>query len=164
MNAMSARHLEIFEMIRADLTGRMAGLGAAPSGGASPVTSPRSGEGGGAAPFDAGHVTSLLSVMQRFMSGAGLDRYRDSVRRWTVMRLGEMASPESILHALTAVGDAATGLARERLGYGPEADAFAREVARASFWGTRVAVEVLGQELELRARAHGGGAGEGGFG
>ena len=144
MHPMTARHDEIFEAIRDDVIEQLAGARAA---GVPPCE-------GAAQLVGGGQLGGVVAKMQRFVETGDLDRYREFLRRWAAMRLGEGGSPEGLLHAVTAVGDTVMRIAHERGGGRPELGAFARDVARASFWATRLTVEVLADELDRREHAH----------
>jgi hypothetical protein len=148
---MPARHHEIFEAIRDDVIDHLAGARGVVDAGARAPNGRR--DEGEHAPQRA-HIGGVVAKMQRFVETGDLGRYREFLHRWAVVRLGEGGSPESILHAVTAIGDTVIQIAFERVGQIPELGAFARDVARASFWATRLTVEVLAEELGRREREH----------
>lgn len=149
---MSAPLHEIFGAIREDvldhLAGASDGVDGADQGGADGAE-----QGGGPSAYRA-QVGSVVAKMQRFIETGDLGRYREFVHRWAAMRLGEGSSPESILHAVTAIGDTVIRFSHDRDDSRLDFDAFARDVARASLWATRLVVEVLAEELKRREREH----------
>lgn len=152
---MGGRHEQIFESIRAEVSRRLADS----SGGrAADGEDAEDSRGGGADGADAeggsggdGEVfAALADQIAQFLESADAGRYQDAVRRWMAAKLGEGAPAEELLRAVTAIGDTVLAVARERLGYGPDADAFAREAARAEFWAARATVAAVGEELDSR--------------
>ncbi len=153
MTSMTARHHEIFEAIRDEVVDQLSGVPAGP--GADDVTvRVGRGEPEAAVPPDRAHMGGVLARMQRFVETGDLDRYREFLHRWVVMRLGEGGSPESVLHGVAAIGDTVIRVAHERSGDRHDLATFCREVARASFWATRLTVEVLVDQLDRLEREH----------
>lgn len=162
---MSAPHQEIFDRIRDRVVEDLASAGegnAREEGGAdggeagfaAPSARAEGGARGAQSPSKQAQMAGVVAKIERFIETGDLGRFREFVRRWAVTRLGEGGSSESILHALMAIGDALVRRARERAAEHPELEVFARDVARASFWATRLVVEVLGEEREQREREH----------
>lgn len=144
---MSARHHETFGSIRAEVRAEVARRFAEPGeGGQAGESAARGGE----ATSGGETITGLLERLEQFFEAEDVGRYQDAVRRWVKVQLGEGESPEGLLHVVTVVGSAVMTTARDRFGYGPEADAFVREVARAGYWAARAAVSTLGDQLEAR--------------
>jgi hypothetical protein len=156
MGRMTARHHDFFEAIRDEVVDRLAGGRGGPRAEDDEGTTQRLERGVDAlvrAPHRA-HIGGVVARMQRFVETDDLGRFREFLHRWAAMRLGEGGSPESILHAVAGIGDAILQLVHERGGDGADAGALTRDVARASFWATRLTVEVLIEELERREREH----------
>jgi hypothetical protein len=137
---MGQRQAELFKSLRPEVLGRLLESRASID------------QGFAAIPEDVirPQLDTVLDKMQSFLATEDIDSYRGFASRWIAMRIGE-GTPENLIHTLVAIGDVVAQSAQRRLGPGPEYDDFARAVARMSFLGARLLVELLAEELDRRA-------------
>jgi len=136
---MGQRHAELFKALRPEVLGHLiegrATLDQTFSGLAEDVIRSQ--------------LDMVLDKLQSFLATEEIESYRGFASRWIAMRIGSGA-PENLIHTLVAIGDVVTQTAQRRLGPGPDYDDFARAVARMSFLGARLLVELLAEELARR--------------
>ncbi len=81
------------------------------------------------------------------------ERYRAFLQRWVAMRIGEGATPESLVQSVVAIYDAVTKVGRTELPAGEATTAFIREIVRLELFCARTIVSGLADELaRLQAR------------
>ena len=98
-----------------------------------------------------GQFDVVLSKMRSYLSSEAPAPYQSFVLRWAAMREGEGFGAENVINSVVAIGDVLVKVARERLGQTPEARRFARAVTRMSFFGARMLVQGLADELAAHA-------------
>lgn len=94
----------------------------------------------------------LLGKLNTYVGDRDPTSFRGYVRRWVAMRVGAGARHESLIPALTVVGDRAIEVAQAAVGDTDEVRALMRILSQANFLAARVVVEVLADEFRRRRR------------
>jgi hypothetical protein len=95
-----------------------------------------------------GQFDVVLRKMASYLADEEIAPYRGFARRWVAMRAGEGFAPESLVHAVVAIGDVAARVAQQRMGGSPEYSALASALARMTFSAARLLVELFAEELD----------------
>jgi hypothetical protein len=93
-------------------------------------------------------LDGILDRMQQYLLDEDADRYRDFVSRWVAFHLGEGRSPEDMVHSVVSLIDVMVQVARRTLPVGPTTADLVRQLNRMSLVGTRLVVDILGEELD----------------
>jgi hypothetical protein len=139
---MGARHAQTFQALRPEILNRLVEVRTSIDQSYGDLSDNESRE----------QFRDLLARMQGFLETGDRTSLRNYLSRSLALRTGAGASPESVVHAVVAVGDVVVQVARAELPNDDDSAAFLYEVTQFSFTAARLLVESMADELARLSR------------